>query len=241
MIKLLAIYVMLIFPLYSAGSMNEKGRIVYHLKLGFIKGGQASIDISDTTYQGNKAIHYTLKARTTGLADLLYKVYDTYETTANAESLLPYVSIRNIREQNYRYYNEVTYHRDIDSIYSQRSGWKKAPDNLIDIITLFFYFTNKNYLEKIDKGDSITLPIMHADEINNINIKFLGFEKIKTKLGELECYVLSPYVKKGKLLKRSDGVRFYITKDTKIPVLLEFDLRVGSLKAVLADYDTDGP
>ena len=94
-------------------------------------------------------------------------------------------------------------------------------------------------LEKIDRGEIVTLPIMHADEINNINIKFLGFEKVKTKMGDLECYVLSPQVKKGKLLKHSDGVRFYITKDTKIPVLLEFDMRVGSLKAVLEDYDTD--
>jgi len=231
------ICILLILPIISVGADSE--RIVYNLKLGFIKGGEAKIDITDTTYNGNNAIHFKLQAKTTGLANALYNVFDVYETTANPENLLPYLSVRNVKEKKYRYYNEVTYHRDIDSIYSQRSGWKKAPENLLDIISVFFYFTKENYIEKIDQGEIITLPTMHADEINNIDIKFIGFETIKTKLGKIECYVLSPQVKKGKLLKRSDGVKFYITKDTKIPVLLEFEMKVGSLRAVLKDYDTD--
>lgn len=226
----------MILTFASSGADSEK--IVYNLKLGFIKGGEAKIDITDTIYNGNKAIHYKMQAKTTGLADMLYNVFDVYETIANTENL-PYESIRNIKEKKYRYYNKVTYYRDKDSIYSQRSGWKFAPENLLDIITVFFYFTNKNYIDNIEKGEIVTLPTMHADEINDINVKFLGFETIKTKLGEIECYVLSPQVKKGKLLKKSDGVRFYITKDTKIPVLLEFEMRVGSLRAVLVDYDTD--
>ena len=180
-----------------------------------------------------------MKAKTTGLADKLYKVYDIYETVANPDNMLPHLSIRNIKERKYRYYNEVTYHRDIDSIYSQRSGWHESPENLVDILTVFFYFTNEKLIESVDHGETVTLPTMHADEINNINIKFLGFETIKTKLGKLECYVLSPQVKKGKLLKRSDGVKFYITKKDRIPVLLEFDMKVGSLKAILKGYDAN--
>ena len=235
--KKLFIYFLMILPAVVFG--NDSENIVYHLKLGFIKGGEATINISDTIYQGNEAINYKLLAETTGIVDKLYNVHDIYETTADAKTLLPLKSIRNIKERKYRYYNEVNYYHNIDSIYSQRSGWRMAPENLVDIITVFFYFTNQNLIENIGHGDIITLPTFHADEINDINIKFLGYETLKTKIGKLECYVLSPQVKKGKLLKRSDGVKFYITKDTKIPVLLEFDMKVGKLKAILKDYDSD--
>jgi len=235
--KLLGL-IMLIVPVMAyAGEGSEQ--IVYNLKLGFIKGGEATINITDTTYEGNKAIHYKLEVKTTGLADALYKVFDIYESTVDPATQLPYFSVRNAKERKYRYYNEVTYHRDIDSLYSQRSGWKHAPPNVVDIITIFFYFTNQNYIERINHGEMVTLPTMHADKINDIHIKLLGFEVIDTHMGDLECYVLSPQVKKGKLLKRSDGIKLYITKDTKIPVLLEFDMRVGALRAVLKEYDTN--
>jgi hypothetical protein len=235
--KNLILYIFFLLPLFSFGNNNKK--IVYHLKLGFIKGGEAQLDIIDTLYEGKKAIYYKLEGKTTGISDLFFKVYDIYETYADPETFLPFKSIRNVKERKYRYYNEVTYHRDIDSIYSQRSGWKKAPQNLVDIITVFFYFTKEKYIEKIDNGEIVTLPTMHSDEINDINVKFLGFESIDTKLGKIECYVLSPQVDAGKLLKRSDGVKFYITKDTKIPVLVEFDMKAGSLRAILEDYDTN--
>ena len=48
-------------------------------------------------------------------------------------------------------------------------------------------------------------------------------EKIETGLGKIDCYVLLPTVDKGKLLNRSDGLKFYISNKTNLPVLLEFD------------------
>jgi len=218
---------------------NTKERMVYHLKLGFVKGGEAEMDISDTLYQGNKSIYYHLEARTTGITDIIFNVYDIYETIANSETLLPYKSIRNVKERSYRYYNEVSYFHDIDSIFSKKSGWRKVPPNLLDIVTVFFYFTKGNYIDKIAQGETVTLPTLHSDDIEDISVKFLGTETIMTKLGRIECYVLAPQVKAGKILRRSDGVKFYITKDTKISVLLEFDTKAGNLKAILEKYDTN--
>jgi len=59
-------------------------------------------------------------------------------------------------------------------------------------------------------------------------------------LGRIDCYILSPIVDKGKLLNRSDGLKLYISKQNKIPVLLEFDMKAGTLRAVLKSYNIDG-
>ncbi len=217
----------------------QKDNLKFNLKFGFIKGGQAQMIISDTIYNDIPAIHYYLVGKTTGLTNTLFKVHDIYETIVDAKTGLPLKSIRNIREKKYRSYNEVNYYHEKDSLHSQKAGWMQTPDSLVDIISVFFYFINHNYIEKIDQGETISFPTYHADKINDISIRFLGFETLKTKIGDIDCYVLAPFVEKGKVLKRADGLKFYISKTDKVPILLEFDMKVGALRAVLESYETE--
>jgi len=59
-------------------------------------------------------------------------------------------------------------------------------------------------------------------------------------MGMVDCYVLSPIMEKGKMLKRADGISFYISKEGKFPVQLDFETKVGTLKAVLQSYKING-
>lgn len=218
----------------------KKETIRFSLKFGFVKGGEAEIVITDTVFAGKPAIHYTVVGKTTGLAQKLYGVNDVYQTTVDAETHLPLKAIRNIKEQKYRWYNETYFYHDIDSLNSQRTGWRGMPENMVDIISSFFYFINKNKVDEMKIDESVELSSFHADKIDTVLIQFQGHREIKTDLGTIESYVLKPVVDKGKLLKRSDGLKFYISKDQKIPVLLEFDMKVGSLRAVLKSYKING-
>lgn len=214
----------------------KKERILFDLKFGFAKGGEADFTITDTIYQGLPAIHYHMVARTTGITDKLFEVNDIYETIVDAKTFLPLKSIRNIKEGKYRWYNETFFYHDIDSLNSNKTGWIATPDNLVDIVSVFFYFINHHLFNKIEKGSIITLPTYHGDKISDVSIKYVGESNVKTDLGEINTYVLVPSVDKGKLLNRSDGIRFFISKEKKIPVLLEFDMKLGQLKAVLRSY-----
>ncbi|HNQ36595.1 MAG TPA: DUF3108 domain-containing protein [Prolixibacteraceae bacterium] len=226
----------------QAGAVGAKTRerLVFDLKLGFVKGGEAILTIRDTTYNGKKAVDYHLKGRTTGVTDKVFKVDDVYESTVDAETYLPYRSVRNIRERKYRYYNEVFHFQDKDSIYSERTGGKKVPDNLTDILTVFFYFARNNMIEEINKGRTVVLPTLNGHDIQNIKIRFNGYEMVDTPMGPVESMVLSPVVDKGKVLKRSDGMKFYISKEGKIPVQLDFETRAGTLRALLVSYRING-
>lgn len=219
---------------------SEEIKVRFNLKFGFVKGGEAEMVISDTIFNGRPALHYHVLGETTGLANKLYGVYDIYETYVDAETHLPVKTIRNVKEGSYRRYNETLFYHDVDSINSQRSGWRKVPDNLVDIISVFFYFVNKNPFENLQPGDAVVYPTINADKISDVSIKYLREEEIKTDIGKINCYVLSPTVRKGKVLKRSDGIRFYLSKDEKVPVFIEFDMRVGSLKAVIKSYQING-
>ena len=228
-----------IFMLIQTVSAKEQ-RIRFNLKFGFFKGGEAEIVITDTTFGGKPAIHYYFVGRTTGLANTLYGVNDVYETTVDAETHLPLKAIRNIKEKKYRWYNETLFYHDIDSLNSQRTGWREMPENMVDLISSFFYFIKKNKIEEMETNEKVSLASFHADKIDTVSIRYLGTNTIKTNLGQIKTYVLAPVVDKGKLLKRSDGLKFFISKEQKIPVLLEFDMKVGALRAVLKSYKIDG-
>lgn len=214
--------------------------IKFYLKFGFVKGGEAEMTISDTVFNGNPAIHYHVMGKTTGLANKLYGVYDIYETYVDAETRLPVKTIRNVKEGSYRRYTETLFYHDVDSINSTRSGWRAVPNDLLDLVSVFFYFVHKNPFENLQSGDAVIYPTINADKISDVAVRYLRDEKIETDVGEVECHVLTPTVRKGKVLEKSDGVRFFLAKNEKIPVYIEFDMRVGSLKAVLKEYKIDG-
>jgi hypothetical protein len=218
----------------------KKENIRFNLKFGFVKGGEAEIIITDTTFNNKPAIHYYVLGRTTGFTNTLFGVNDVYETTVDAETRLPLKAIRNIKEKKYRWYNETLFYHDIDSLNSQRTGWREMPENMVDLISAFFYFVNKYQLEDMEINNKVSLATFHGDKIDTVSIKYLGVDTIKTDLGRIDSYVLAPVVDKGKLLKRSDGLKFFISKEQKVPVMLEFDMKVGALRAVLKSYKIDG-
>lgn len=236
--KRICITALVIF-VFSLASEAKKEKILFNLKFGFIKGGEAHIEISDTIFNHKKAIHYYMEGRTTGLTDKLFGVNDVYETIVDAHTGLPLKFVRNIKEGKYRWYNETLFFHDTDSINSLKSGWRSVPENLVDIVSVFFYFIN-NYIEEgMQQGVQVTMPTYHADDISDVTVKYMGDDRIETSAGGVECYVLAPVVDKGKVLKRSDGVKLFVSKETKLPVLLEFDMRVGALRAEMQSYKVD--
>ena len=134
---------LLVFLLAQSVSAKRE-RILFDLKFEFAKGGEAVLVITDTIYKGLPAIHYYMVARTTGITDKLFGVNDVYETIVDAKTLLPLKSIRNIKERKYRWYNETYFYHDIDSLNSNKTGWIAIPDNLVDIVSVFFYLDRKS-------------------------------------------------------------------------------------------------
>ena len=89
---------------YHAGE-----KIKYQIKYGPVNGGVATLQIKDKEWNNKKVLHATISGKTTGIADAMYKVRDTYESYIDPETDLPVFSIRNISEGKYKKYNEVSF------------------------------------------------------------------------------------------------------------------------------------
>ncbi len=213
----------------------------YILRFGFIKGGKATLIAENEKINKKSAIHYRMRGRTTGLVDKIYEVNDIYESWVDPQTYLPVKSVRNVKEQKYRFYDEVTYDHVNDSLFSQKSGRKKVPAKVNDLVSVFFYIRQNQYFEDLLAGKSIKIPVYHGDELFIMELEYLGIETIDTKIGRKQCYVVSPKVPKGKLLKGSNELKIYITKDAnRLPIYAEFELVLGALKCELNSYKING-
>jgi hypothetical protein len=213
----------------------------YILRFGFIKGGKATLIAENEKINKKPSIHYRMRGRTTGIVDKIYEVNDVYESWVDPETYLPIKSVRNVKEQRYRFYDEVTYDHKNDSLFSQKSGRLKVPDKVNDLVSVFFYIRQNQYFEDLLAGKRVQIPVYHGDDLFMMELEYIGIENIDTKIGRKQCYVVSPKVPKGKLLKGSNDLKIYITKDkNRLPIYAEFELVLGSLKCELNSYKIDG-
>jgi hypothetical protein len=213
----------------------------YVLRFGFIKGGKATLQAQNEKLNKKPVIHYKMRGKTTGMVDRIFEVNDLYESWVDTKTFLPVKSVRNVKEQKYRFYDEVTYDHINDSVFSTKEGRMKVPNNVNDLVSVFFFIRQNQYFESILAGKKIEIPVFHGDDLFMMHLEYLGKQTIDTKIGKRLCYVVSPKVPKGKLFKSSDDLKIYITADDRrLPIYAEFNLLLGALKCELDSYKING-
>jgi hypothetical protein len=219
-------------------------RVSYQIRYGPVGSGQAVLEIKEGFYKGEPVWHATVSGQTTGIADALYKVRDTYESYINPESDLPVFSIRNIHEGRYRKYNEVAFDQttrnDSTLVFSDLSGNHAAPKGLLDIVSCFYWF-RKYFLANGDTlipGQTYTMTTWFADELYPIILKYKGMETVRTKIGKILCYRFHPVTEVGRVFKtEEDMVMWFSADENFLPVKLRFDIFVGSFHVDMTSYE----
>ena len=212
-------------------------KLVYIAHFGWLNAGAATFTIEDSVYKEQIAYYAKAQAKTIGLADKLYKVRDTYSCYFSPETGLPFLAIRDINEGSYRYYNEEEYNHKKNLVKSQRSGKHDVPENILDMVSAFYFFRESLVSDITKKGDELILDTYFADEIFPLKMRYVGDENIKTKLGKFKCMKFSPVVEPGRIFDSEDDVTIWISKDKNhIPLQIRIDLIIGSIKCDLVEY-----
>jgi hypothetical protein len=215
---------------YSPGE-----KVSYQIKYGLVTSGEGELEIKEAYYKGEPVWHAVATGRTTGIADAIYQIRDTYESYIDPETDLPVFSIRNIKEGHYRRYNEVAFdHKsrsDSTLVFSDRSGNHIAPKDLLDIVSCFYWF-RKYHLANTDTlipGQTFTMTTWFADELYPIVLRYKGMETVKLKDGKILCYRFHPVTEVGRVFEsEEDMVMWFSADENFIPVKVRFDIFVGA-------------
>jgi hypothetical protein len=220
-----------------AKSVDKGEHLKYVIRYGIVRGGKASLKLKSDKLNGKEVFHATLTGRTVGLFNTLYRVKDTYESYFDKETLLPVKAIRDIREGSYKRYNEVTFDREKNQINSQKSGIKDVPVGIHDILSAFYFARAYHFNSDLEVGQVVKIQTYFADEEFLLQFRFMGYETINSKIGNIKCYKFIPIVQTGRAFEDEDDMKIWVSADSnKIPVRVQFDLFLGSLRCDLTNF-----
>jgi len=225
-----------VFYLNTAFKSEEK--LQYKVRYGLIKGGEASMTINTVPMGDTYLFHIKAMAQTTGVVGAMVTIKDIYESYVNIATGFPVKSVRNIRESSYTSYNEVLFFREEGFLRSLKSGDKPAPDNVLDILSAFYYARRYLFNNTLNKNEIINLYTFFDDEFFPIKVKFKQIETIKTKFGKVKCLLFIPVLGDKSPFKKEEQFQVWVTADENyIPVKIRVQLPVGSLKCDIIDFD----
>ena len=224
---------------YQAGE-----KVDYIVHYGVINGGIATLELRTDTFNGKEVWHSLLTAKTTGMADAVFKVHDIYESYIDPKTELPVKSVRNVREGRYRKYNEVLFdHKtraDSSILTSDLTGIHITPQGIHDILSCFYWLRNRIFPDnsKLIVGEMITILTWFTDELYPIRMKYLGTEDVKTRAGKIKCLKFNPVTETGRLFKTEEDVSFWFSADKNfLPVKIRFNIFVGAFTVEMVSYE----
>jgi hypothetical protein len=211
--------------------------LTFRVHYGIFTGGEFKVTAQKTRLNNREVFHTVLAGKTTGAIDLIYKVFDVYESFFDPVTNLPDKAIRNIREGSYRYYDEVTFNQEEMYVVSQRNGKVSVPKNTLDMASVMF-FVRRLDLAKLKVNDIISLDTYFGDEIFPFYIVYKGRDTITIGSGKYKCFKFVPIVEPGRIFEKKDDMTIWFTDDeNKIPVSIKFDILVGSFRCDLTKFE----
>jgi hypothetical protein len=209
---------------------KEGEKLTFSIGYGFINAGTAVMQVESREYINKREVfHITSRTRSNRFFDHFFKVRDTVETFVDAVGLFSWKFSKKIKEGKYRSNYWINFDHEKNLAYTS-SDTLKVPHFTQDVLSSFYFVRSLNL--KVGKTEKIIT--LDNDELYPLNVKVLRKEKVKTVMGELECFVVEPLLKSGGLFKHKGTLKIWLTADSKkIPVMMKSKALIGSITARL--------
>ncbi|WP_033960293.1 DUF3108 domain-containing protein [Psychroserpens jangbogonensis] len=208
----------------------------------FLKAGNATLEVKESTIDGKPVYHVVGKGWTTGAIKWFFKVKDRYESFIDKETGMPYKFVRKINEGGHTKDIEIDFDHEKQQalIENKKHNTKKivaTEKDVQDMVSAFYYLRNNYDTESIKEGEIVSLNMFFDEENYIFKLKFLGRETIETEFGKVKTLKFRPYVMAGRVFKEQESLTLWVSADdNKIPLKIKANLAVGSLQANLEAF-----
>ena len=211
----------------------------FRIHYGIFNASYATLEVQEDYLNNRPVYHVVGKGKSTGLLHLFFKVDDNYETYFDRRTGTPYKFIRQIDEGGYTKDLEIDFNHENNTafVHDKKRNTKKTyevEDNVHDMLSAFYYLRNNLDFENLQEGDMVSLNMFFDDENYEFQLKYLGPEVVKTKMGKMATLKFRPYVMAGRVFEEKESLTLWVSDDAnRMPVKIKADLLVGSLDASL--------
>lgn len=226
----------------SAAFSNETLKYVIAYKWGVVHKDAGDATLSLRNNGGNYNI--TLTAKTRPFADKLFMVRDTLRTTVAVNGFKPKTYVKTTHEGgkyardqiNYSYAGGKTT-ASVNRVKEKKGKLTKSSKSMsvngsaYDMLSIFYYIRTLDFA-KMAKGHTYRTYVFSGSQVETVNIKNLGIEKIKLrdKTTREAYHVRFNFTSDGRKKSSADMDTWISTDSRHIPLLLEGSLPVGKVK-----------
>ena len=226
----------------SSYSFSNGEKLEFRIHYGLINAGEAimQIDNEPAMINGKSCYKIDVFGRSTGMFDFLIRVRDNWGTYLDTEEYVPHRFYRYIEEGKYRKNEIVDFDHEQNKAIVSRLGKttktlkKKVefeiPTNCQDLVSGYYYLRTIDYT-KINVGDTINVQGFFDDDTWNMNVRFMGRETLKTKIGKIKSLVFAPIMPENTMFDGEDSIKYWLSDDeNKIPLKIKAQMFIGSLE-----------
>lgn len=215
---------------------------------GFIwlDAGWVSFTVSDAKWKGQKSLKLESIGTTKGGYDRLFTVRDTFKVFVDPVTLTPFEFYQATNEGSTRAIHHYLFDEEESIISARISRDSKPfentafhwPDCSYDVLSMIYQARNINF-EKYKKGTKIPISLLVDGEIHSLYIHYIGEEVVSDRSGrKFNCLKFKPLLVKGTIFKAGNDMTVWVTNDkNKVPIIVEAKILIGSVKAIIADYE----
>lgn len=217
----------------------------YNLKKIWVPAGKLRFEVTDSTVKGESCFLLEGKGKSFKGYDSFFKVRDHYSSVVNKNTLRPYKFERDIHEGGFDLYYYYNFNQQLKKARVSTSKTdttvKKIfdfPECTFDVISAVYYARTLNF-DNMEVGDTIPLQLMIDKEVySNVYVRYMGKTRAKDQNDVYyRCIKFRPFLVEGTLFEEGEFMNVYVTDDKNhLPILVEAEILVGSVKAFLSSY-----
>jgi hypothetical protein len=228
---------------------GEKATFNLYFNWGFIwiSAGTVTFEVQAKEVDGEQVYNLKVAGSTTKSFDRMYRIRDTFESVVDKKDLYPLYYNEVKHEDSYYVNKKYKYVKDqegdsttvyLDMVRKTRA-WKdtvRIDKQTYDLVTTCYRVRNLD-TDKLVKNRTVPFPMLFDNEVFDLGLTYKGKEEVKLKNGKkYKALKLVPKLIAGDLFKKEEDMTIYVSDDANhIPLLIEAKIKVGYIKAMLAD------
>jgi hypothetical protein len=219
-------------------------RFVFDVKYGFIKGGEAGIELMPNmvTWRQAPCLHIHTWAKSSTTFSKFFKVDDQINAYMDARGLFAWYFEKRLNEGNYHDIKVVDYDQRLGKAYTTDDGVPKDTGNILlfvqDAISALYYYR----LQPLEVGKTVYIDIYDIKKLYALKVDVLGKETVKVPAGTFNCLKVEPKLESAGIFKGEGRIHLWLTDDERyLPVLMQTKVLIGSITAELKSYTPGAP
>jgi hypothetical protein len=234
-------------PANFAFSPGEEIEYTVYYNWGFIwvNAGRVTFNVFEKDYRNRPVYHFDSYGTTHRKYDWIFKVRDRFQSYVDKETFRPLWYEMDTYEGGFEARDVYNFFPEKNLVITttENSDRPRQTDTIkiepcsFDVLTAVYVARNLDFTGYAI-NEPIPFNILIGNKLFDLSPRYLGKETITTREGEkFDCIKFSVELVEGFIFTSGNDMFVWVTDDeNRVPVLVEAQIRIGSVKAMLHSY-----